>query len=116
MERTHGWQLAEHAGDATPYGIPQLLDRVRWDAAAVRDDLQADVCQSSPVDGPAIFGNRAPVIIGNGVPGLAQLRRSSLLRAVKTTTTTPFFLVSFFLSRGFLVGWRCPAPARALRA
>lgn len=51
MERTHGWQLAEHAGDATPYGIPQLLDRVRWDAAAVRDDPQADVRE--PLGHPA---------------------------------------------------------------
>jgi SRSO17 transposase len=43
IERKHGWQLAEHAGDATPYGIHQLLDRAKWDAAAVRDDLQGYV-------------------------------------------------------------------------
>lgn len=41
IERKNGWQLAEHAGDATPYGIQQLLDRAKWDADAVRDDLQA---------------------------------------------------------------------------
>jgi SRSO17 transposase len=43
IERKNGWQLAEHAGDATPYGIQHLLDRARWDADAVRDDLQAYV-------------------------------------------------------------------------
>jgi SRSO17 transposase len=43
IERKHGWQLAEHAGDATPYGIQQLLDRAKWDADTVRDDLQAYV-------------------------------------------------------------------------
>jgi SRSO17 transposase len=44
IERKNGWHLAEHAGDATPYGIQHLLDRARWDADAVRDDLQAYVC------------------------------------------------------------------------
>jgi SRSO17 transposase len=43
LERKNGWHLAEHAGDATPYGIQHLLDRATWDADAVRDDLQAYV-------------------------------------------------------------------------
>ena len=43
LERKNGWQLAEHAGDATPYGLQHLLDRAKWDADAVRDDLQAYV-------------------------------------------------------------------------
>jgi SRSO17 transposase len=43
IERKNGWQLAEHAGDSTPYGIQHLLDRAQWDADAVRDDLQAYV-------------------------------------------------------------------------
>ena len=43
IERKNGWQLAEHAGDATPYGLQHLLDRAKWDADAVRDDLQAYV-------------------------------------------------------------------------
>jgi SRSO17 transposase len=43
IERKNGWQLAEHAGDATPYGLQHLLDRALWDADAVCDDLQAYV-------------------------------------------------------------------------
>jgi SRSO17 transposase len=43
LERKNGWQLAEQAGDATPYGLQHLLDRAKWDADAVRDDLQAYV-------------------------------------------------------------------------
>jgi SRSO17 transposase len=43
IERKNGWQLAEYAGDATPYGIQHLLDRAKWDADAVRDDLQGYV-------------------------------------------------------------------------
>src|ERR671910_94407 len=39
-ERKNGWQLAEVAGNATPYGIQHLLGRANWDAEAVRDELR----------------------------------------------------------------------------
>src|SRR5258705_5736133 len=45
IERKNGWQLAEAAGDATPYATQHLLDRADWDAAAVRDDLRAYVIE-----------------------------------------------------------------------
>jgi SRSO17 transposase len=45
IERKNGWQLAEHAGDATPYGMQHLLGRAAWSAAGVRDDLQAYVVE-----------------------------------------------------------------------
>src|SRR3954462_5454246 len=40
-ERKNGWQLAEKAGDETPYGVQHLLGRADWDADEVRDDLIA---------------------------------------------------------------------------
>jgi SRSO17 transposase len=40
-ERKNSWQLAEQAGDATPYGVQHLLGRADWDADRVRDDLIA---------------------------------------------------------------------------
>src|SRR3954462_12269188 len=40
-ERKNGWQLAEKAGDKTPYGVQHLLGRADWDADKVRDDLIA---------------------------------------------------------------------------
>jgi len=43
VARKNGWQLAEAAGDRTPDGVQDFLSRVRWDADAVRDDLQAYV-------------------------------------------------------------------------
>lgn len=43
VERKNGWQLAEYAGDATPDGVQRLLAVYRWDADAVRDDLQGYV-------------------------------------------------------------------------
>ena len=45
VERKNGWQLAEAAGDATPDGVQDFLSRMRWDAEAVRDDLQAHVVE-----------------------------------------------------------------------
>ena len=50
VERKNGWQLAEQAGDATPYGVQHLRstyvwdadlwDADLWDADLVRDDLR----------------------------------------------------------------------------
>jgi SRSO17 transposase len=40
VERKNGWQLAEYAGHANPYGIQHFLGRARWNADAVRDELQ----------------------------------------------------------------------------
>ena len=45
VERKNGWQLAEAAGDRTPDGVQEFLSRTRWDADAVRDDLQAYVVE-----------------------------------------------------------------------
>jgi SRSO17 transposase len=44
-ERKNGWQLAEFAGDARPYGVQHLLGRADWDADAVRDDLRSYVVE-----------------------------------------------------------------------
>jgi SRSO17 transposase len=44
-ERKNGWQLAEVAGNATPYGIQHLLGRANWDADAVRDDAREYVIE-----------------------------------------------------------------------
>ncbi|MBV9308065.1 MAG: IS701 family transposase [Acidobacteriaceae bacterium] len=40
LDRKNGWQLAEQAGDPSPYGVQHLLGRAAWDADEVRDDLQ----------------------------------------------------------------------------
>ncbi len=44
-ERKNGWQLAELAGDATPYGLQHLLGRAIWDADEVRDELREYVVE-----------------------------------------------------------------------
>jgi SRSO17 transposase len=40
VERKNGWQLAEEAGDETPYATQHLLGRAVWSADEVRDDLR----------------------------------------------------------------------------
>lgn len=45
VERKNGWQLAEQAGEATPYGTQRLLNGSQWDAEAVRDDLRGYVVE-----------------------------------------------------------------------
>src|SRR6266568_2027259 len=39
IERKNGWQLAEAAGEANPYGYQELLSRALWDPDEVRDDV-----------------------------------------------------------------------------
>jgi SRSO17 transposase len=45
VERKNGWQLAEEAGDESPYATQHLLGRAVWNANEVRDDLQNYVVQ-----------------------------------------------------------------------
>jgi SRSO17 transposase len=43
IERKNGWQLAEEAGESTPYAMQYWLDRAVWDAEQVRDVLRTYV-------------------------------------------------------------------------
>jgi SRSO17 transposase len=43
--RKNGWHLAEHAREATPYGMQRLLSSAVWDADLVRDDLREYVLE-----------------------------------------------------------------------
>src|ERR1700730_11099252 len=54
IPRKNGWQIAEQARQARPYGIQRLLSQAIWDQDAVRDDLRALACQSLlPAEPPA---------------------------------------------------------------
>src|ERR671939_1808087 len=54
VERKHGWQLAEQAGERTPDGMQRLVATADWDADAVRDDLRAYVVEHL-ADPEAVF-------------------------------------------------------------
>ena len=46
IPRKNGWQIAEQARQARPYGMQRLLSRAVWDEDGVRDDLATLVCQT----------------------------------------------------------------------
>jgi SRSO17 transposase len=46
IPRKNGWQIAEQARQARPYGMQRLLSRAVWDEEGVRDDLRTLVCQT----------------------------------------------------------------------
>jgi SRSO17 transposase len=43
--RKNSWQLAEHAGEATPDGMQRLLATADWEPDLVRDDLRGYVVE-----------------------------------------------------------------------
>ncbi len=55
VERKNGWHLAEHAREATPYGMQRLLSSALWDANLVRDDLRSYVLEQ--------LGDHEPIVV-----------------------------------------------------
>jgi len=41
VERKNGWRVAEHAREATPYGMQRLLSQAVWDEEGVRDEVRS---------------------------------------------------------------------------
>jgi SRSO17 transposase len=54
ISRKNGWQLAEHAREATPYGMQRLLSNAVWDTDGVRDDLRRYVVEQLGSHGAVI--------------------------------------------------------------
>jgi len=54
-ERKNSWQLAEVAGNTTPYGIQHLLGRANWDADPVRDALRGYVSEHLGEEGAILI-------------------------------------------------------------
>ena len=73
VERKNGWQLAEQAGDATPYGVQRLLSTYRWDAALVRDDLAGYVVEHlGDADGVLVVDETGFLKKGNKSAGVQR--------------------------------------------
>src|SRR5438876_8350417 len=53
-ERKNGWQLAEQAREATPYGMQRLLSQAVWDTDGVRDDLREYVLEQLGTQGAVV--------------------------------------------------------------
>ena len=63
IPRKNGWQIAEHARLARPYGMQRLLSRAVWDEAGVRDDLRALVYQTLSPPGSAGDEPPFPILV-----------------------------------------------------
>jgi SRSO17 transposase len=64
LPRKNGWQIAEQARQARPYGIQRLLSAAVWDQDAVRDELRAVVRQTLlPSDAPQEDEAPFPVLV-----------------------------------------------------
>ena len=73
VERKNGWQLAEQAGDATPYGVQRLLSTCRWDADLVRDDLAGYVVEHlGDADGVLVVDETGFLKKGNKSAGVQR--------------------------------------------
>ena len=57
IPRKNGWQIAEQARQARPYGMQRLLSHAVWDQDGVRDDLRTVVCQT--LCPPSVLPERA---------------------------------------------------------
>ena len=62
LPRKNGWQIAEHARQARPYGMQRLLSAAVWDQDAVRDELRAlvTVSLSAPLPSQEELAGEAP--------------------------------------------------------
>jgi SRSO17 transposase len=63
IPRKNGWQIAEHARLARPYGMQRLLSRAVWDDDGVRDELRALVSQTLSPPGSALDESPFPVLV-----------------------------------------------------
>src|SRR5512140_614789 len=53
-ERKNSWQLAEHAREATPYGMQRLLSSAKWDVDGVRDDVRTYAIEQLGTESPIL--------------------------------------------------------------
>jgi SRSO17 transposase len=65
IPRKNGWQIAEHARQAHPYGMQRLLSHAVWDQDGVRDALRTAVVQTllPPAPSSALPDPLFPVLV-----------------------------------------------------
>jgi SRSO17 transposase len=74
--RRNGWQLAEHAREATPDGMQRLMSTAGWDPDLVRDDLRADVVEHLGVPGGVLVVDE-PGFLKKGTTSVGGQRQDS---------------------------------------
>jgi SRSO17 transposase len=101
VERRTGRQMAGHMGEKTDDGVQRLLNKARWDADAVRDDLRDYVLEH--------FGHPSGVLVlaevgfpkkGSKSAGVERLRNSATGRLENRQ-------LGLFLAYASPRGWAC---------
>ncbi|CAM4395912.1 IS701 family transposase [Nocardiopsis rhodophaea] len=77
LSRKNGWQLAEHAGDATPHGQQHLLSRARWDPDELRDFVRRYAVQGLDDDPACGLGPDGAGVLVLDETGFAKKGRTS---------------------------------------
>lgn len=73
IERKNGWQLAEEAGERTPYAMQYLLDRAVWDAEELRDVVREYVEEAiGDADGKLVIDETGFLKKGNKSVGVQR--------------------------------------------
>ncbi|HEY2488556.1 MAG TPA: hypothetical protein VGI37_03555 [Streptosporangiaceae bacterium] len=71
LSRMNGWQISEHAGEASPWGQQHLLDRAVWNAGELRDFTRRYVVAGLD-DGGAGAGPAGCGVLVAGETGFAK--------------------------------------------
>jgi len=81
-ERKNGWQLAEQAREARPYGMQRLLSQAIWDTDGVHDDLREHVLEH--------LGQEAAIVVidESSFPNAARSRQGSRSSTVEPPGTS----------------------------
>jgi SRSO17 transposase len=93
--RKNGWQLAEHAGEATPDGMQRLLATADWDPELVRDDLRGYVIEHLGDAGGVLvvdetgFLNKGSTSVGSRARTRARRQGRQLPAGVFSRTPAP---------------------------
>jgi SRSO17 transposase len=73
LPRKNCWSVAEHAGDADPYGTQHFLSRASWDTDGVRDDLRDYVvAHLGDTDGVLVIDETGDVKKGSQTVGVQR--------------------------------------------
>ena len=74
VERNNGWRLADHSGDAAPYGVHRLLSTSQWDTGLVQGDL-AEYVADHLADAEAVLVVDETGLLKMGVKSVGMRRQ-----------------------------------------
>jgi SRSO17 transposase len=101
VERRTGRQMAGHMGEKTDDGVQRLLNKARWDAAAIRDDLRDYVVEN--------LGDASDVLVlaEIGFPKKGPKSAGVARQPNPTTERDENCQVGLFLAYASPRGWAC---------